>query len=49
MTESIPKWDLSNIYLGLDDPKLFADMAKVSDDTSALSALFENELLPLSG
>lgn len=49
MTESIPKWDLSNIYLGLDDSKLFADMAKVSDDTSALSALFENELLPLSG
>ena len=49
MTESIPKWDLSNIYLGLDDPKLLADMAKVGEDTSALSALFENELLPLSG
>ena len=49
MTESIPKWDLSNIYLGLDDPKLLADMAKVAEDTSALSALFENELLPLSG
>ena len=49
MTEYIPKWDLSNIYLGLDDPKLLADMAKVSEDTSALSALFENELLPLSG
>lgn len=48
MIESIPKWDLSNIYLGLDDPKLLADMAKVGEDTSALSALFENELLPLS-
>jgi pepF/M3 family oligoendopeptidase len=49
MTESIPRWDLSNIYLGLDDPKLAADLKTVVEDTNKLSSYFETEILPLEG
>ena len=47
MTETIPRWDLSNIYTGLDDPKLAADLSTLKDETLSLTKLFEEELLPI--
>ena len=47
MTENIPRWDLSNIYTGLDDPKLAADLATLKDEITTLTSFFETELLAL--
>jgi pepF/M3 family oligoendopeptidase len=47
MTDSIPRWDLSNIYTGLDDSKLAADLATLENEISALSTFFDQQLLPL--
>lgn len=47
MTENIPRWDLSNIYTGLDDTKLEQDLASVQDDVASLTTFFENQLFPL--
>ncbi len=47
MTENIPRWDLSNIYSGLDDPKLTSDLATLKDEITTLTSFFETELLPL--
>jgi len=47
MTDTIPRWDLSNIYTGLDDPKLSVDLASLKDEISSLSQFFDQELLPL--
>ena len=49
MTESIPRWDLSNIYSGLEDPQLAIDLSILKDETNALTRYFENELLPIIG
>lgn len=47
MTDTIPRWDLSNIYQGVDDPKLASDLAALDQDVKALTTFFENDLLPL--
>jgi pepF/M3 family oligoendopeptidase len=47
MTDSIPRWDLSNIYTGVEDPQLALDMSVLKDETIALTRFFENDLLPL--
>lgn len=46
MTETIPRWNLSNIYAGIDDPQLAVDMSVLKDETIALTRFFENDLLP---
>ena len=48
MTETIPRWNLSNIYGGIDDPQLAVDMSVLKDETIALTRFFENDLLPKS-
>jgi len=47
MTDSIPQWDLSNIYTGVDDPQLALDLSILKDETIALTRFFENDLLPI--
>ena len=47
MTENIPRWDLSNIYKGLDDPQLKQDLAAVQNDVASLTTFFDTQLLPL--
>lgn len=47
MTESIPRWDLNNIYTDLDDPKLAEDQTTLSGEIKAFTDLLENELLPV--
>ena len=48
MTNLPPRWDLSNIYTSLADPKLAADQALIGQLTATLTASFEHELLPLA-
>jgi pepF/M3 family oligoendopeptidase len=40
------RWDLSNIYTGLDDPKLAEDINFIKTISMELSALYEKELAP---
>jgi len=47
MNEPIPRWDLSNIYAGVDDPQLALDLSILKDETIALTHFFENDLLPI--
>ena len=47
MTENIPRWDLSNIYQGIDDQKLTQDLATLNEDVQSLTSFFETDLLPL--
>lgn len=46
MSDTTPRWDLSNIYKGIDDPQLKADMTEVSKAIQEFAGYFENELLP---
>jgi len=39
MSQTPPRWDLSNIYASLDDPKLQADMQAVITQTQQLAEL----------
>jgi pepF/M3 family oligoendopeptidase len=47
MTDIIPRWDLSNIYTGVEDPQLALDLSILKDETIALTRFFENDLLPV--
>ena len=42
-----PRWDLSNIYLSLDDPALAADIEDVKKTIQEAAQAFETEYLPL--
>ena len=42
-----PRWDLSNLYLSLDDPALAADIDAVKESIQAATQAFETEYLPL--
>jgi pepF/M3 family oligoendopeptidase len=44
MAESLPHWDLSNVYPGLDSPELARDIAWVKDTTGAMNKLYQDEL-----
>ena len=46
MTTTPPRWDLSNIYTGLDDPKLAEDINALKSITEGLSAYYEEKLAP---
>ncbi len=38
-TDSLPQWDLSDLYTGRDDPRIETDLAKAKADSDALVAL----------
>lgn len=42
-----PRWDLSNLYLSLDDPALAADIEAVKKSIQEATQAFETEYLPL--
>jgi len=42
-----PRWDLSNLYLSLDDPALAADIEAVKQSIQQATKAFETEYLPL--
>lgn len=42
-----PRWDLSNLYLSLDDPALAADIEAVKQSIQEATQAFETEYLPL--
>ncbi len=42
-----PRWDLSNLYLSLDDPALAADIEAVKQSIQEATRSFETEYLPL--
>ncbi len=42
-----PRWDLSNVYSGLDAPELTADIDWVKAATEALFKFYQGELVPL--
>ena len=42
-----PRWDLSNLYLSLDDPALAADIEAVKKSIQEATQAFESEYLPL--
>ena len=42
-----PRWDLSNLYLSLDDPALAADIEAVKQSIQEATQAFEREYLPL--
>ena len=48
MTQTPPRWDLSNIYASLDDPQLQADMQAVIAQTQQLTEYYQTQLLPLA-
>ncbi|MBF0154614.1 MAG: oligoendopeptidase F, partial [Magnetococcales bacterium] len=39
-----PRWDLSSIYTGVDDPELDADLARLTDQYRAFSSAFQGRL-----
>ena len=42
-----PRWDLSNVYLGLDSPTLAQDIQWVKDATQSLLKLYQEELVKI--
>jgi oligoendopeptidase F len=48
MSQTPPRWDLSNIYASLDDPKLQADIQAVITQTQQLAEFYQQELAPLA-
>jgi len=48
MTQTPPRWNLTNIYESVDDPRLAADFEWIQAQTAALEARFQTELQPLS-
>ena len=44
MQKTPPRWDLTNVYPGLDSPNLAGDIQWVKDATDALFKLYQEEL-----
>ena len=44
MQKTPPRWDLSNVYPGLDSPNLAKDIEWVKKATDALLKLYRDEL-----
>jgi oligoendopeptidase F len=47
--EDLPRWDLSDLYPGRDDPKLETDLAAAADEAKAFAARYRGKLAGLSG
>jgi len=48
MTTTPPRWNLSNIYASVEDPRLASDLEWCQTQTRLLESRFESELLPLT-
>jgi oligoendopeptidase F len=45
----LPRWDLSALYAGMDDPKLEADLTQAAEQARAFCARYQGGLATLSG
>jgi len=48
MLSTPPRWDLSNIYSGLDASELKADMQWITDEGESINVYYQKELVPLT-
>jgi len=48
MLSTPPRWDLSNIYSGLDASELKADMQWITDEGESINVYYQKELAPLT-
>jgi oligoendopeptidase F len=48
MTESLPTWDLTDLYAGVDDPAIAADLAAMIDDAGAFAGTYKGTLAAAS-
>lgn len=48
MSTAPPRWDLSNVFTGLDASELHADIQWIADESAAIDAFYQNQLLPLT-
>ncbi|MEO1456309.1 MAG: M3 family oligoendopeptidase [Pseudomonadota bacterium] len=46
---ALPAWDLSDLYRGMDDPGLAADLERVDGEVKAFAAAYEGKLAGLNG
>ncbi len=46
---TLPEWNLSDLYPGLDSPALTGDLARLADDAAAFHKRYEGKLADLSG
>ncbi|MEO0822455.1 MAG: M3 family oligoendopeptidase [Pseudomonadota bacterium] len=46
---ALPAWDLSDLYRGVDDPGLAADLERVDGEVKAFAAAYEGKLAGLNG
>src|SRR4051794_26382293 len=46
---SLPEWDLTDLYPGMDSPELEADLAAAKDAATALAARYKGKLAGLDG
>lgn len=44
MTEQLPRWDLSDLYHGLNDPKIDLDLAKYAKDTEQFANSYQGKI-----
>ncbi len=49
MRNTPPRWDLSNVYPGLDAPNLTEDIKWVKNATDSLQKLYQEELSKIDG
>ena len=43
-TSPLPKWDLSDLYSGVDDPGLEADLARIEDEAATFESRFKGSI-----
>ena len=49
MNQTPPRWDLTTIYLSLEDPHFLQDFDQIKGEIEALQAYYTNAILPLDG
>lgn len=47
--KALPRWDLSALYAGMDDPALAADLAEATRQAQAFASQYQGKLAALSG
>ena len=47
--KALPRWDLSALYAGMDDPALAADLAEATRQAQAFASQYQGKLAALGG
>ncbi len=48
MNQTPPRWDLTNIYTSLEDPRFVQDFDSIKDEIKSLQSFYADSVLPLS-